>query len=146
MRRFYTFHINSAARVAGTVGDYWVNIPQFDALSISGKKPDFYEVDLERIVSSRTMTSPGYFVQIAMDLPATQTFSNGANGVMFLIPVVNMDGGYVISTPSTHSNPVLVAASGFSTLLHIQILSSTGAAGANIPEHAFTLTIKEAGI
>ena len=145
--RLFTFQINSVNRISGTTSDYMVSIPQISALNNNGDRPDFYDVDLERIVSNRTMTSPGYYVQLAIDLPATQTFSNGANSVMFLIPVQTMDGGYVMYTPSPQTNPVKVASSGLSTMLHIQLLSSTGAisTAANIPEHAFTLTIKEPG-
>ena len=138
--RLYTFQINSNKRTSGSTSDYWVNIPQIDALTNGGKKPDFYELQLERIVSERTMASPGYYVQLAMDLPATQTYTNGANNVLFLVPVTTMDGGYVLYTPSPNMNPILIAASGLSTMLHIQLLSANAA---NIPEHAFTLTIRE---
>ena len=145
--RLFTFQINSVNRISGTTSDYVVSIPQINALTNGDKRPDFYEVDLERIVSAKSTLLPGYYVQLAIDLPATQTYSNGANNVMFLIPVQTMDGGYVMYTPSPQTNPILVAASGLSTMLHIQLLSSTGNVipNASLPEHAFTLTIKEPG-
>ena len=151
--RTFTFHIFSAKRVSGTSADYFVNLPQLDALVNGQERPDHYELVLNRLAGTMAGTNctpaatggANGFIQLALDLPAPYIITNGGPSVMFIAPisgagVTNQVEGSYFATP-----PVIIAASGISSMLHVRLLDQAGAlldtAG---HEHVMTLTMREA--
>ena len=152
--RTFTFHIYSSKRVSGTAGDYFVNLPGLDALVNGQERPDFYELVLNGIAS--TMVGTNYspanaggangFLQLALDLPAPYVISNGrAPNVLFIAPVVGAAVAYQLDLGKQSSDPVIIAASGITSMLHVRLLDQAGAVlDATGHEHVITMTMREA--
>ena len=155
--RTFTFHIFSAKRVsfavaANQAADYYVNLPQLDALVNFGDRPDFYELTLNRMVGtmSGTNSTPANagggngFFQLSLDLPAPYVITNGGPSVLFIVPVTGQGLTNTVDGSYFETEPVIVAASGISSMLHVRVLDQAGALldCAN-HEHVITLTMRE---
>ena len=152
--RTFTFHIFSANRVSGAdSSDYVVNMPQLDALVNGQDRPDFYELWLDKIVGTavgadnapEAAAGTSGFIQLALDLPSPWLITNGKANVKFIAPISGSTMTLQTSEGRSNvSNPVLIAASGLQSTLHVQLFDQAGAA-LNVTghDHVIVLTIRE---
>ena len=151
--RTFTFHIFSAKRVTGTSADYYVNLPQLDALVNGQERPDHYELVLNQLAGTMAGTNctpaatggGNGFIQLALDLPAPYLITNGGPSVMFIVPISG--AGVTNQVEGSHfaTQAVIIAASGISSMLHVRLLDQAGALlDTTGHEHAITLTLREA--
>ena len=156
--RIFTFIIQSYQRTSGTAADYYVNIPQIDALANGGDRPDYYELYLDRICGTIVTTNESVttdvtgFVQLAIDLPAPYLYeATNISNIKFVVPVQSVANGYMLDQNARTMNPIIISASGLSSMLHIQLYNDTTNAPTNIAslitpgthEHIIVLTLKE---
>ena len=152
--KVFTIVIYSVKRILGaSSADYYVNIPQLDALINGHDKTDYYELYLDRICG--TLASAGDenvavdnttgFIEVGLDLVSPFLLTNGANPqVKFIVPIMGTAQAFMVDGTSRTMNPVLVSATGFNSLLHVQMYNDTGTLiNAGTHEHAIVLTLKE---
>jgi len=168
--RTFTFHIFSANRVSSPTGlsnDYYVTLPQLDALVNGGDRPDYYEMWLDKICGTavldpnNTLGNTGAqavdaapeaatiitgFIQVALDLPAPYLISNGKPNVKFIAPITGATMQQQSAEGrSNSSSPVLISASGMNSTLHVQLYDQAGAVlNTTGHEHVIVLTLREA--
>jgi len=153
--RQFTIHIFSSKRINGaSSADYWVSLPQLDALVNGGDRPDHYELYLDKIVgtvvgannSPENVTNGNGFIQLALDLPAPYKISNATNpNVMFIVPITGSAmTNQAAEGRSNASSPVVLAASGMNSQLHVQLFDQAGAAlDVTGHEHVIVLSLVE---
>ena len=155
--RTFTFHIFSAKRVSATYAgnqsaDYYVQLSQLDALVNGGDRPDYYELVLNRLVGTMNGTNctpanvggANGFIQLSLDLPAPYVITNGGPSVLFIAPISGASVSNQVEGSYFNTPPVVIAASGINSMLHVRLLDQTGAlldcAG---HEHVITMTLRE---
>ena len=151
--RTFTFHIFSSKRVSGTAGDYFVNLPGLDALVNGQERPDFYELTLNRLAGTMVGTNctpanvggANGFIQLALDLPAPYVITNGGPNVLFIVPISGSAVTAQLDSGIHSTDPVIIAASGITSMLHVRLLDQAGAVlDAAGHEHVITMTMREA--
>jgi hypothetical protein len=150
--KVYTFIIHSAARALGTAADYYVKLPQLDALSAGPGRPDYYDLYLDKIsgtyiaqdsaVTSELLGA----VQIALDFTSPYKTSTTNPNIMFVVPIESTANGYLMDPNSRTMNPIVVSASGMNSMLHVQLFNDSYPAKIVDPgghEHIIVLTLRE---
>jgi len=152
--KVFTIVIYSVSRSSGnSSADYYVNLPQIDALVNGHGKPDYYELYLDRICGTLIAATPDEsvavgnttgFVEVGLDFVSPFLITNGRPQVKFIVPVTGANNAYMLDGSARTMNPVLVSATGFNSLLHIQMYNDQGTLiNAGTHEHAIVLTLKE---